>query len=79
MGLTLEELLSSVEEALPPPGPSGDCKTTTEWAQHWGVSRARADEAIRRLVALGKMVALREARLTRAGYPQRLPVYRLVD
>lgn len=78
MGLTLEELLASVEESLPPPGPSGESKTTKEWAAHWGVSTQKADVSIRRLVALGRMQLLREPRLTRAGYLQHRPVYRLV-
>lgn len=78
MGLTLDELLASVEEARPEPTPEDGWLTTREWAQHWGCSRYEASEAIHLFLETGKMEWSRHPRQTDVGYWKREPVYRLI-
>jgi len=78
MGLTLEELLASVEEAQPEPAPEGGWLTTKEWARHWRCSPYKAGQAIALFLAAGKMEWSRHPRRANVGYWKREPVYRLV-
>ena len=78
MGLTLDELLASVEETQPGPAPEDGWLTTREWAQHWRCTEAKAGTALHRLRAAGKREGSRQSRQTDIGYWKREPVYRLV-
>ncbi len=78
MGLSLDELLASLEEGQPDPTPEDGWLTTTEWARHWGCSHYRAGRAIHTLLASGRMEWSRHPRQTDVGYSKREPVYRLV-
>lgn len=78
MGLTLDELLASVEETQPGPAPEDGWLTTREWAQHWRCTESKARTSIHLLLAAGKMEWSRQSRQTDIGYWKREPVYRLV-
>jgi len=78
MGLTLEELLASVEDTQPEPTPEDGWLTSREWARHWRCSTSKARVSIHELLAAGKMEWARHPRRTDVGYSKREPVYRLV-
>jgi len=78
MGLSLEELLASVEDTQPEPTPEDGWLTSREWAQHWRCSESKARTSIHRLLAAGSMQWARHPRQTDIGYWKREPVYRLV-
>jgi len=78
MGLTLDELLASVEDATSTPVPEDGWLTAREWAQHWDCPQSKARDSIQRLLAAGKMEWSRQPRQTAIGYWKHEPVYRLV-
>ena len=79
MGLTLDELLASVEQTQPEPTPGDGWLTKREWAQHWRCSESKAGASIHLLLLAGKMEWARHPRETDIGYWKREPVYRLVE
>ena len=78
MGLTLDQLLASVEETQPEPTPEDGWLTTKEWARHWRCSESKARTSIHLLLSTGRMQWGRHPRETDIGYWKREPVYRLV-